>query len=278
MTDDPGKQLIRFHFDEYVAEAAGTAFNLFIGLNAMFFDFGAGLWPERHIPSHSIRLLITGLIYAGSGSLFAISPPGRLSGGHINPSVTIAFLARHKMHWHDAVGYVVGQFVGAIVAALVTIRLWGNRAALANFGMTFPRDGFSTGTAFGAEVVMTGLLVLAIFFFLSNSRLMRWTPLMTWILVAVEVWLGAPISGTSLNPARSFGPALVGNIWRAQWIYFAAPIAGALAAVYLFRLIASQRKVLTAKMFHSAYYRSIFQNTFVPHLPARGTRWRPGEI
>jgi aquaporin Z len=73
---------------EYTAELVGTVFNIFVGLSAVVFDFGQGLPMEHLIPDKSIRLLITGLIFSGSGALFAISPLGKLSGGHINPSVT----------------------------------------------------------------------------------------------------------------------------------------------------------------------------------------------
>jgi aquaporin Z len=88
----------KLNWNEYACEMAGSAFNIFVGLSAVVFDFGRGLWMERWIPDGSVRLLLTGLIYAGSGSLFAVSPLGKLSGGHINPSVSLAFWACGKMH------------------------------------------------------------------------------------------------------------------------------------------------------------------------------------
>jgi aquaporin Z len=107
---------------------------------------------------------------------------------------------------------------------------------------------------------MTALLVLAIFVFVSSHRLMRWTPLMTWILVAMMVWLEAPISGTSLNTARSFGPALVAGVWHAQWIYAVAPPLGGVVGLLLFRLtMRAGREVLTGKLFHAPNYRTVFK-------------------
>jgi len=96
----------QLHWTEYGAEL-GTAFLIFVGLSAVVFNFGQGLM-EQLIPNKSIRLLITGLMFAGSGSLVAISPLG-LSGGHVNPCLT-AFWLQGKMHQHDICGYIIGQF------------------------------------------------------------------------------------------------------------------------------------------------------------------------
>jgi aquaporin Z len=117
---------------------------------------------------------------------------------------------------------------------------------------------------------MTFALVFAIFIFLSQKRLMRWTPLMTWLLVATLVWLGAPISGTSLNPARSFGPSVVNWFWYFQWLYWVAPPMGGLTAVAVFYLLQPDRHILTARLFHAPHYPCIFKNMHVPHVP-KGT-------
>lgn len=220
---------------------------------------------EGWIPDRSLRLLITGLIYSGSGSLFAISPPGKLSGAHINPSVSLAFWARGKMRFPDLAGYIGGQIVGSVVGALLLVLVWGKYAGSVSGGMTLPGAGFPLWFVFVAELGMTCLLVIAIFAFLSSHQLLRWTPFMTWLLVAAMVWLGAPVSGTSLNPARSFGPALVQWLWESQWLYWVAPTLGAFLAVGLFGLFAAERKVLTAKLFHLPHYPCIFKNTHLPH-------------
>jgi aquaporin Z len=250
---------------EYLAEAAGTAVNLFVGLSAMSLDFGHGQWLPRHVTSHSLRLLMTGTVYAGSGSLWALTPPGKRSGAHINPSVTLAFALHGKMKPADVVGYVVGQFAGAIVAAYVATAVWRNALRSIQYGMTLPGAGYTAAHAAVAEVVMTGLLVLTILTCVSHERLARRTPLAVWVLVAVEVWLGAPISGTSLNPARSFGPSLVAMTFADQWIYWVGPTVGAAAAVGLFA-IATDRRALTAKLFHAVDYRSIFRRERLPQV------------
>lgn len=263
----------QLHWREYAAELLGTAFNLFVGLSAVVFDFGKGLPMEHLIPDTGTRLLITGLIFAGSGSLVAISPLGKLSGAHINPSLSLAFWAQGKMHFQDLAGYIIGQLLGAILGVWLMAKMWGSYATSVYNGMTLPGVGYSLWSVFFAEVFITFLLVLSIFIFVSNHRLMRWTPLMVWFLVATLVWQEAPISGTSLNPARSLGPALVTGFWKDQWLYCIAPPLGALFAVAVFRLLPSGRgDVLTCKLFHVPNYRSIFKNVKAPHLLDGRTR------
>lgn len=251
------------HWPEYGAELLGTAFLIFVGLSAVVLDFGKGLPPSRLIPDVSLRRLITGLIFAGSGSLVAISPLGKLSGAHINPSVSLAFWAHGKMHHRDLLGYMLAQFVGAIVGESLLVSAWGNFSRSVTNGMTLPGAGYPLWLIFLAEMGLTCLLVLGIFVFVSSHRLMNWTPLMSWLLVATMVWLESPISGTSLNPARSIGPALLTWLWTDQWLYCLAPPLGALLAVALFRLLTfGERDVLTAKLFHEPRYRSIFKNVY----------------
>ena len=256
----------KLHWPEYGAELLGTAFVIFCGLSAVVFNFGKGLPMEQLIPDKSIRLLINGILFSGSGSLVAISPLGKLSGAHLNPAVSLAFWAQGKMHQHDIWGYVIGQFIGAISGAALLVAVWGKYAASVNNGMTLPGTGYRLWYVFLAEVIMTFLLVLSIFMFVSSHRLMRWTPLMTWFLVAAMVWLGAPISGTSVNPARSVGPALVTWLWQDQWLYCIAPPLGSMLAVFTFRLLTmGERHLLTGKLFHVPDYRCIFKNVRLPH-------------
>ena len=258
-----------WHWPEYGVEFVGTAWNVFIGLSAVVFNFAPGMPGPRLIPDASLRLLVTGLIFAGSGSLYTISPWGKLSGSHINPSVTLGFYAQGKVHWRDLIGYLVAQFLGGLLGATLLTLVWSGHAAAVGDGVTHPGTGYTTGQAFAAEFLMTFSYVMAIFFFVSSHALARWTPLMNWIVVAGLVWIGAGISGTSLNPARSFGPAMVAKNWHSHWIYLVAPPLGALVAAGFFRVAVSDRKLLTAKLFHSPSYRSIFKHIHLPniHMP-----------
>ena len=251
-----------------MAEASGTAFMIFVGLSAVVINMGQ-VPMEKLIPASSWRLLLTGIIFAGSGSLVAVSPLGKLSGGHINPSVSLAFWLQGKMHGHDFIGYVVAQFLGAIAGQCLLVFFWRDYAQSVNNGMTLPGENYALWYVFLAEVLITFLLVFLILIFVSTKALMRWTPLMTWIIIALMVWLESPISGTSLNTARSFAPALLSNVWQAQWIYAIAPPLGAVAGVLGFRLLTfGEREILTGKLFHEPNYRCIFKN-IAPFLSDR---------
>ena len=257
----------RLHWAEYIAEFIGTTLVIFVGLSTAVFNFGEDLPMEQLIPNQGIRLLITGVVFAGSGSLVAISPLGKLSGAHINPAVSLAFWVYGKMGKLDFFGYMIGQFCGGIVGGFLLVTVWGKYAASVNNGMTLPGTDYSLLFVFSAEICMTFLLVLSISIFLSSRRLMQWTPLMTWLLMTAMVWWGSPISGTSVNPARSFGPALVTGFWQDQWIYYLAPILGSLMAVIVFRQLSmGKRSLLTGKLFHVPNYRCIFKKIKVPHL------------
>lgn len=257
-------KLRQLHWAEYAAEGLGTGLLVLVGLSAVVYNFGTGLPMQHWIPDASLRRLLTGLLFSGTGSLIAISPLGKLSGAHINPSVSLAFWLQGKMHRQDFIGYAIAQFLGAIAGAFLLVNIWEPYAASVNNGMTLPGDKYALGIVFLAEVTMTFLLVLLIFGFVSSHRLLRWTPLMTWLVVAMMVWLESPISGTSLNPARSLGPAFVSGRWSEQWLYAIAPLVGAVLAVGAFRFF--ERDVLTGKLFHVPHYRSIFKNVKAPCL------------
>ena len=256
----------RLHWPEYGSELLGTAFLVFIALSAVTFNLGPGSPLAVVLPNSSARRLITGLILAGSGPLVAISPLGKLSGGHLNPALSLAFWLQGKMHQHDLVGYLASQLLGAALGAGVVVVVWRERAARVQNGVTAPGMGYPIWSVFLLEMGLTCLLVLAIFLFVSSHRLMHWTPLMTWLLVALLYWLAAPITGSSLNPARSFGPALVSWFWRDQWVYYVASPIGALLAVGLFRSLGRVgiHDVLTAKLFHAPCYRCIFKHVKAP--------------
>jgi aquaporin Z len=235
------------------------------GLSAVCFDFGPSS-PFRHLGT-SPRLLITGLLFAGAGSLLAISPLGRRSGAHLNPVVTLAFYTQGKVHPHDVVGYIASQLLGAVTGTAVVALMWGSQGTAVHLGETLPGRGLDSIEAASVEAGMTAALILVILLMTSGSAA-RWTPLVLWPLIAVLVWQGAPFTGTSLNPARSFGPALLVPQLQPYWIYVAGPIAGGALAVAAFGLW-PKRRVLTAKLFHDPAY----PTTFASSLPvARATR------
>jgi aquaporin Z len=244
-----------WHWLPWFCEYAGTALLLLGGLSAVFLDFGPGSPVATHVASASVRRLMTGVLFAGTGSLVAVSPLGRISGAHLNPAVTLAFWTQRKVHPHDLAGYVVAQLLGALSAAALLYAAWGHTARALQVGATQPGDGFTALDAAALEAGMTASLVLLIFFFTSSTRTTRWTPMGTWILVATLVWVAAPYTGTSLNPARSLGPAVVDTLTAHLWVYVVGPLAGALLAVGVFAGFRNTR-TLTAKLFHDPRYPS----------------------
>ncbi|MDA8203349.1 MAG: aquaporin [Chloroflexi bacterium] len=260
------------HLAEWAAEFLGTAILVLGGLSAVVLDFGAGSPVARAVPGASPRLLLTGALFAGTGALVTISPIGRRSGAHLNPAVTLGFWLTGHVHTVDLVGYVVGQVLGALAGAAALVAVWGARAAPVHDGLTQPAPGVSAPVAAALEAVMTGAMILAILLMVSSPRTMRWTPLVVWAVVTVEVWQGAPFTGTSLNPARSFGPAVMTGDFHAYWVYVVGPLAGAVAAVTIQRFALPDVVPLSAKLFHVAGDYS----TSLGHFPSAVRRSEAG--
>ncbi len=238
------------HLAEWLAELGGTAILVFGGLSAVCLDFGTGSPVAAVLPSTSARLLLTGALFAGTGALVTVSPLGRRSGAHLNPAVTLAFWLTGHVHPHDLLGYVASQCLGAIGGAILLALAWGGVAASVHDGVTQPGSGIGAPLAVLIEAVMTAVLVLTILLFVAHPRTMRWTPLAVWAVVTVLVWQGAPLTGTSLNPARSLGPALVAGDLHAYGVYLVGPLGGAVLGVAVQRLALPGLVPLTAKLFH----------------------------
>lgn len=246
------------HLAEWGAEAAGSMLLILGGVSAVCLDFGKNSWVAAHVPSPSTRLLITGVLFAGTGSLVAVSPLGRLSGAHLNPVVTLAFRITGHVRPDDLAGYVTAQLGGALCGAALVRLIWGSVAVSVRVGMTRPSPSTPTVAAVAIEALMTAILLATILGFLSRHELMRWTPLAVWIVVALMVWRGAPYTGTSLNPARSLGPAAVFGDLSDYWVYVAGPVAGAATVALAVRFL--ELRPLTAKLFHDERYPSTMRS------------------
>jgi aquaporin Z len=255
-----------WHWIPWGCEFLGTMILISGGLSAVYLDFGPASPVAAHLASHGARLLLTGLLFAGTGSLVALSPIGRRSGAHLNPAVTLGFFTQRKVHPHDLAGYVTAQCLGALASVALLHLAWGHTAQALSLGVTQPGDGFSALQAAGLEAGMTAALVLMIFFFTSYRRLARWTPMGNWLLVATLVWLGAPYSGTSLNPARSLAPALLAPDLAHLWVYIVGPSAGALLAALIFAAFRNTN-TLTARLFEDPRYPSTLASELTSQAP-----------
>jgi aquaporin Z len=266
-TPAPGTQARGgWHWAEWGSEFVGTGILLLGGLSGLFLDFAPGSPVAAALPSESVRLLFTGLILGATGLLVTVSPLGRRSGAHLNPSVSLAFWRRGHMHPHDLIGYVSAQTAGAIAGTLAARWCWGARASALDLGVTRPGHGISTLAAAGIEAILTFVLIFGILLAVSSSRSARWTPLVAWGLVALLVWQGGDLTGASLNPARSLAPALLAPLTAGLWAYIVGPLAGSLAAVAAYGLL-SRLETRTAKLLHDPAYPS----TMAATLPARAS-------
>lgn len=245
----------------YGSEFLGTALLVLVGLSIVIIAFGSGSPIIRIIPDPGWRRLITGFLFGTTGALIALSPLGRESGAHINPVVTLAFRFLGKLRTSDAFTYVVAQLTGAVAGALPLL-LWGAMGTSIDFGSTVPGTGDSAWLAMAGEVVTTFALVVGLFFFLRHERLRRFTPALFPPLYAIMVYLEAPLSGTSTNPARSLGPAVISGQWHAWWIYWIGPLLGSVAAVLFYRYSwLRSMEIRIAKLYHFGHDRyGVFQH------------------
>lgn len=225
-----------------LAELTATAALVALGLSAVIIDFGTGGIVTRSVPDAGARRAITGLVFGSIGATLAISPLGRESGAHLNPAVTLMFRIRGAISNRTALVYVVSQCVGAVVGA-IPLLAWGSFGRSVAFGATLPGGGYPAWAVVGGEILATALLVVGLLVMLGHLRLRPFTPLLFPPLYAILVFLEAPVSGTSTNPARSLGPALVSGRWDGWWIYWVGPLAGTLLGLGLHRLLAPRRLI-----------------------------------
>ena len=176
--------------------------------------------------SHSAAVVAPALMVMG-----VILFMGKISGAHLNPAVSIAFALRGDFPWRRVPGYIVVQLAGAVLAALV-LRAIINVSA--TFGSNYPAAGYSSAAAFWMELILTTGLVSVILGTASGAQnvgVIGAFGVGAYIALA-GLW-GSPISGASMNPARTFGPDLVGSTFTSYWVYIAGPIAGAAVAVVI---------------------------------------------
>jgi aquaporin Z len=154
---------------------------------------------------------------------------GAVSGAHLNPAVSLAFAMRGDFPWKRLPGYVIVQLVGATLACLFLLAVFGN---IQHLGATLPGPGYANWQALLMEVVLTAVLVSVILGTASAAQNVgAIAALGVGGYIALAGLWSAPVSGTSMNPARSFGPALVTGDFSSYWVYVAGPLAGALIAV-----------------------------------------------
>ena len=265
------REALKNHWPEYAMEAAelglfmmsALAFAVILYHPASPLAGALGdTWLTRLLMGLAMGLTSIGIVY---------SPLGQRSGGHFNPAVTLAFWRLGKVRTWDAAFYVLAQFSGgtaaAMIFALVARSAVGHPAV--NYVATTPGPGGPL-VAFVAEAAISFLLMSVVLRVSNNKRTARFTPLFAGALVAAYIALESPLSGMSMNPARTFSSAVPGQIWNSLWIYFTAPPLAMLLAAEAYVRTRGAASVRCAKLYHDNAARCIFRCNYAPAEPGRG--------
>jgi aquaporin NIP len=163
---------------------------------------------------------------------------GHLSGAHINPAVTIAFTLTRHFSPRDAIAYVAAQLTGATLASLVLLGVWTDKPS--HLGATVP--SVVAGSALLYEAILTALLMFVIMAVATDTRAVgSAAAIAIGGVVGLDALFGGPVTGASMNPARSFGPALVSGTWTDFWVYLAGPLIGAVAGGFAYQLVRGEQ-------------------------------------
>ncbi|MDQ6730781.1 MAG: aquaporin [Actinomycetota bacterium] len=207
----------RLEYRRLFSEVLGTFFLVLVAA-------GGGLLHAKGQISLSAAVVAPGLMV-----MAIILFMGAVSGAHLNPAVSLAFALRGDFPWKRVPGYVAAQALGATLASLFLLALLGN---VKHLGATLPGPEYHAWQAFLMEIVLTAALVSVILGTASAAQNVGTIgALAVGGYIALAGLWAAPVSGTSMNPARSFGPALVSGDWTAYWVYLAGPLIGAGIAV-----------------------------------------------
>lgn len=220
---------------------------------------------RRLIHSGIVRRALMGLAVGASVIAIVMTPWGKQSGGHFNPAVTVAFYRLGKVALPDTLFYVVAQFLGAIggvcVARYLLSRATGHE--IVRYAVTAPGVQ-GNALAFLGEVTISFLLMITILVASNREALARYTPHFVGFLYAIFIIVEAPLSGMSMNPARSFAPALHAGFWHAVWLYLSGPTLGMLVAAEVFLRARGGVRPFCAKLHHANDKRCIFQHGTAP--------------
>ena len=231
------------------------------------------------VPDPTLRRALMGLAMGGTAVALIYSPWGMRSGAHFNPATTLAFLRLGRVPRRDAIAYVGAQFVGGALGVLVADLTLGQLIAdpATRFAATLPgRAGVPA--AFAGEVAITFVLMSVILRVSNHPMRAHLTGLCAGALVALYITVEAPLSGMSMNPARTLASALFARDWTALWLYFTAPPLGMLLAAELYVRRRGRAAVFCAKLHHRNEQRCIFCEARRSSGAADGTFLQPASL
>jgi aquaporin Z len=254
---------IKKHWPEYLMEAAELGLFMFSACAFTVLLFHPSSPVAQTIPDGLLRRLLMGTAMGLTAIAIIFSPLGKRSGAHFNPAVTWTFFRLGKIEAWDAAFYTLFQFVGGIAGVLLASLTLGEPVGhqAVNHAVTLPGPNGPV-VAFLAELFISFILMSAVLTLGNTKRLARWTGMFAGALVATYITIESPISGMSMNPARSFSSAVGARVWTSLWIYFVAPPLGMLLAAEAYRRVNVWPTIACAKLHHHNNKRCIFRCNF----------------
>ena len=254
---------LKRHWPEYLLEAAELGLFMISACAFTVLLYHPASPVTQGIQNESIRRVFMGVAMGSTAVALIFSPLGKRSGAHFNPSVTLTFFRLGKIKAWDAAFYILFQFAGSIAGVLIASLVLGTLVThkAVNYAATVPGPRGPIA-AFVAELAITFILMTVILNVSNTKRLARWTGLFAGALVATYISIEAPISGMSMNPARTFGSAFGAHLWTSLWIYFTAPPLGMLLAAEVYKWVKGGQAVACAKLHHHNNRRCIFRCNF----------------
>ncbi len=258
------------HFAEYAAEASLLCIYMLSACSCATLLNHPASPISRHVQRPFSRRALTGLLMGLTGIALIDSPLGQRSGAHMNPAATFTYFLLGKINPLDAAFYILSQFLGGLSGVLLARLLLRGASAhpAINHAPTLP--GLQTRPrfwAFLAELALPFGMMSMVLHSTNTAPLAPYTALFAGTLVAIYITLEAPISGMSMNPARTLASAIPSRTYRALWIYFTAPILGMLLAAFVFSLNPAHH-VYCAKLNHQGDTPCIF-HCDIDQMPGR---------
>jgi len=255
---------LHLHWPEYLMEAGELALYMFFACAfATLLQHPAS--PVRHFIINDVfRRALMGLAMGATVITIVTTPWGKRSGGHFNPALTFTFYRLGKVEFWDALFYAAAQFSGAtggVAIATHVLRGAPENGAI-RYAVTVP-GAYGNAGAFIAELTISFILMITVLFVSSRETLARYTPYFVGVLYATFITFESPLSGMSMNPARTFGSAFHASYWHALWIYFVAPTLGMLVAAEVFLRARGSIPPYCAKLHHANNERCIFHHGYL---------------
>lgn len=265
MTERNRLRELHSHLPEYAMEAFGLGIFMVSAVGFSVLLFADDSFGATRIDSDLLRRFVMGLAMGLTAVALITSPMGKRSGAHLNPAVTLTFLRLRRIRAIDAFGYIAFQFLGAVLG-VATMRLTlGNIAILPPVNLAVTSVGATSVTgAFVAEVAISYLMMSIVLYASNHAVLSKWVGWIAGGLVCLFITFEAPLSGMSMNPARSLGSALVAGSFQDLWVYFVAPPIGMLLAAETMVRVLGSAAILCAKLQHDGRARCIFVCRFDP--------------